>query len=86
MSKEITLTVDGTPIHFDVDYTAHERLINAMQPTEKVGPTRNFLMRSVKNEDKAVLKPFLDNPMNVMSIGVKVLEAITPDLEVKLGE
>lgn len=86
MSKEITLTIDGTPIDFKVTTAHHERLINEMQPTFKVEPTHNFLIRSVTAESKEALKPFLENPTHVMAIGTQLMNKIVPTIEVEVGE
>ncbi|SCY45941.1 putative phage tail assembly chaperone [Desulfoluna spongiiphila] len=86
MSKKITLTIDGTAIDFDVTPAHHERLINEMQPNEKVEPTHNFLVRCVAPESKEALKPFLENPTHVMAIGTHLINKVVPAIEVAVGE
>ncbi|WP_300674080.1 putative phage tail assembly chaperone [Desulfoluna sp.] len=86
MDKKITLTIDGTPIYFNVTTANHERLINEMQPNSKVEPTHNFLVRSVTAESKEALKPFLENPTHVMAIGTHLMNKIVPTIEVAVGE
>ena len=86
MNKKVTLTIDGTPIHFDVSPDKHARLVNEMQPTSKVEPTQNFLVRCVTAESKEALKPFLEDPSHVMAIGGKLITEITSTLQVSVGE
>ena len=86
MSEKVTLTANGTPIHFDVTNETHERLIDEIQKDSKVVPMHNFLSRSVVAESKEILKPLLKNPGNVMQLGGQLLDKITPHLEITVGE
>ncbi len=82
----ITLKVNGTGIKFNIDVNAQEQLIDAMGPGNKVGPMNNFLTRTVAEESKEALKPFLKEPSAVMRIGEKVVELAAPDLQITVGE
>lgn len=86
MSNGITITINDEPFHFDVTDEIHERLINEMQKDSKVGPMRNFLVRSVAAECKEALRPFLQNPRHIVDIAGKVYEKVAPGIELKLGE
>jgi len=86
VSKKITLTIDGTSIDFNVTTANHERLVNEMQHNNKVEPTHNFLVRCVTPESKEALKPFLENPTHVMTIGTYLVSKVVPAIEVAVGE
>jgi len=86
MSTQIVMKLNGEPVTFDVTNDAHERLINEMQPTNKVGPMHNFLIRTVAKESKETLTPFLESPASVMAITEHLIEKFTPELKITLGE
>ncbi|MGB3222525.1 MAG: putative phage tail assembly chaperone [Desulforhopalus sp.] len=86
MSEKITLKLNGKSVGFDVTNDTHERLINEMQPTDKVGPMHNFLVRTVDQESKETLAPFLKSPSSIMAITEKIIEKFTPQLKITVGE
>ena len=86
MAEKIVLNINGDAITFNVTNEDHEKLINELQPTNKVGPMHNFLMRSVEKESKEALTPLLKNPSHVLTIAEKVIEKFVPQLEITVGE
>lgn len=86
MSETIKLTINDNDIHFNIDMKAQERLVNEMQPNQKVAPMHNFLVRTVTPESKEALKPFLEVPIYVMQIAEKVLDGYRSKLDFVLGE
>jgi hypothetical protein len=84
--KDITLTINGDKIRFNVDTTAQEHLIDETRPDSKVAPMHRFLMRTVAPDSKDALKPLLENPSTVMIIGNEVVTAYMPQLKITLGE
>jgi hypothetical protein len=86
MSEPIVMKINGEAVTFNVTTDNHERLINEMQPSNKVGPMHNFLVRSVTQESKETLMPFLKNPTSVMILGERLIEKFVPKLEITVGE
>lgn len=86
MEKSIVLNVNGEPLKFKVTADNHEKLINEMQPNNKVAPMHNFLTRSVEAESKDALKPYLENSAHVLEIGGQLIEEFVPKLKVTVGE
>lgn len=86
MSDTIKLTINKAEFHFNFDTNAQERLVNEMRPDQKVAPMRNFLIRTVTEESKEALKPFLEVPIYAMQIAEKVLEGYRSRLDFVLGE
>ena len=83
---DVTLTINGTALTFSVDGEDQERLIDELKTDSKVAPMHNFLTRTVTQESKESLKPFLKIPTAVMQIGEKVVEASTPAIKITVGE
>ena len=86
MSDNISLTINGEKIDFNVTADSYEKLIDELQPNSKVTPMHNFLMRTVTPETKEMLVPFMSNPGNVTEICGKVMEEYSPKLKITLGE
>jgi len=84
--KTIKLKVDGKPLTFNVDAAAFDKDLNELVPTNKIGPARNFLQRTVAPEDREALKVILEIPGAGLQLSGKVLEEFTPDIEIELGE
>ena len=86
MSKTITLKLDKKPVVFNVTNEEHEKLINELQPDNKVAPLNNFLVRCVTEETKDTLRPFLENPAVVVRIGEAVAAEFIPEVAITVGE
>ena len=86
MKKDITLDINGTEIHFEVALDDYNKFINEMQPTSKVAPAQNFLMRTVITEDKDALKKLLELPGAGIDIVGNLVQEYTPDLSITVGK
>lgn len=83
---DVTLTINGTTLKFSVGSEDQERLIDELKTDSKVAPMHNFLTRTVAQESREGLKPFLKMPSAVMQIGEKVVESSTPAIKITVGE
>ena len=79
---EITLEVGGKDFDFVVDPAVMSKYINSRTQTNKVAPGNNLLMTTVKQDEKATLKPLLANPVMVMQLAGALLEEYGPKVEV----
>lgn len=85
-TKAITLRINGRQLAFNVDVAAYDRYLNELTPTNKVGPARNFLLRTVTAESREALRGVLEMPGAGLQVASKLLEEFTPDIEIELGE
>ncbi len=81
-NKEITLEVGENEFTFDLTPADVTKYFNALTQTNKVAPGHNLLMNTVKQEEKATLKPVLANPVMVMQLAGALLEEYAPSVEV----
>lgn len=58
----ITLTVNGEDIRFAPCEAVYNRLINEMSESNKIAPAKNFLVRSVLEQDAEILQRLLNKP------------------------
>jgi hypothetical protein len=56
------------------------KYFNSTTNNNKVAPANNLLVSTVKQEERASLKPLLVNPMTVMELAGALLEEYSPDL------
>lgn len=82
----ITVNVKGIPFEFEVSVQVYNKYINEMQPNNKVSPASNFLMRSIKAEQKEELREILELPGAPLQIAAAVIEEYAPDLEISVGK
>lgn len=85
-AKTLTLTVNGRSLTFDVTLETYNKFVDEMRPDKKVGPYRNFLMRTVRGDCKEALKELLDMPGATAQIASALLEEYMPDMEITVGE
>jgi len=86
MEKTITLTINGTDITFKVGVDDYNKFVNEMQPTNKVSPAHNFLMRTVDDAGKDDLKELLKQPGAAVNIVGTLVEEYVPDLQIMVGK
>ncbi|WP_027188854.1 putative phage tail assembly chaperone [Desulfovibrio cuneatus] len=86
MEKRISLTANGTTVHFNVNAAAYDKFIDEMEPSKKVGPAKNLLMRTVAAESKEALKTLLETPGMALNLVGALVENYAPDINVTLGE
>lgn len=82
----IPVNVKGRQFEFEVSVPVYNKYINEMQPNNKVAPAQNFLMRSVKAEQKEELKDILELPGAPLQIAAAIIEEYAPDLEISVGK
>ena len=81
-NPEITLEVGEQEFTFNLTPQDVTKYFNALTQTNKVAPGNNLLMTTVKQEQRATLKPLLANPVMVMQLAGTLLEEYAPDVEV----
>ncbi|MGG2018897.1 putative phage tail assembly chaperone [Pseudomonas sp. S8] len=81
-NAEITLEVGENEFTFSLTPADVTKYFNALTQTNKVAPGHNLLMNTVKQEEKATLKPLLANPVMVMQLAGALLEEYAPNVEV----
>lgn len=89
MSKTpITVTVGDTDLSFNADHEDLNNLINAQMPNDKIGPTFNFLSRTVAEESRDDFKRLVLTEENkpkgvlVMQIGGIVMGELGGGVEI----
>ena len=80
--REITLEVGEAEFTFDLTPQDVTKYFNALTQTNKVAPANNLLVSTVKQEQRATLKPLLANPVMVMQLAGTLLEEYSPDVEI----
>ena len=80
--REITLEVGEAEFTFDLTPQDVTKYFNALTQTNKVAPANNLLVSTVKQEQRATLKPLLANPVVVMQLAGTLLEEYSPDVEI----
>ena len=80
--REITLEVGEAEFTFDLTPQDVTKYFNALTQTNKVAPANNLLVSTVKQEQRASLKPLLANPVTVMQLAGALLEEYAPDVEI----
>lgn len=79
---EITLEIGDQEFDFDIDVALVTKYINGLTQANKVAPSYNLLMNTVKQEQKARLKPLLVHPTTTMEIAGTLVEEFQPKVEV----
>ena len=79
-----TITLEVKEQEFDFSLTPEDvtKYFNGTTQANKVAPAHNLLMRTVKQEQKAALKPLLENPVYTMTLASALVEEYAPDLGV----
>ena len=80
--REITLEVGDKEFTFSMTPQDVTKYFNSTTNNNKVAPANNLLMTTVKQDEKASLKPFLANPVTVMELAGALLEEYSPDIDV----
>ena len=81
-NPEITIEVGEQEFTFNLTPQDVTKYFNALTQTNKVAPGNNLLMTTVKQEQRATLKPLLGNPVMVMQLAGTLLEEYAPNVEV----
>lgn len=80
--REITLEVGDKEFTFELTPQDVTKYFNAVTQANKVAPANNLLVTTVKQEERATLKPMLGNPVFVMQLTGALLEEYSPDVEI----
>ena len=81
-NRTITLEVKEQEFEFSLTPEDVTKYFNGTTQANKVAPAHNLLMRTVKQEQKAALKPFLENPVYTMNLASALVDEYAPDLGV----
>jgi len=82
VNRDITLEFADKEFTFRMTPQDVTKYFNSVTNNNKVAPSRNLLMTTVDQLQKATLKPFLENPMTVMELGGALLEEYSPDIDI----
>lgn len=82
VNRDITLEIGAQEFTFSLTPQDITKYFNATTQANKVAPAHNLLMGTVKQDEKAALKPLLENPVTTMTIAGALLEEYSPDVEV----
>ena len=80
--REIELEIGNNEFTFELTPQDVTKYFNAVNQNNKVAPANNLLVTTVKQEQRASLKPLLANPVMVMQLAGTLLEEHGPDVEV----
>ncbi|GFM86102.1 hypothetical protein PSCICO_15010 [Pseudomonas cichorii] len=82
VNRTITLEIGVQEFKFNMTPEDVTKYFNSVGPTNKVAPAHNLLMTTVAQDEKAKLKPLLENPVTTMTIGGALLEEYAPKIDV----
>jgi len=80
--RDITLELGDKEFTFTLTPQDVTKYFNAMTQNNKVAPANNLLTTTVKQEQRATLKPMLGNPVLVMKLAGALMEEYSPDVEI----
>lgn len=81
--QTIELTIGEQAITFEVTREQYNKLINKLGMDQKVAPMHNFLVETVRDDDKEALLEILANtPGSEVDIGGELIAAYKPDLQI----
>ena len=80
--REIELEIGNNEFTFELTPQDVTKYFNAVNQNNKVAPANNLLVTTVKQEQRASLKPLLANPVMVMQLAGTLLEEYGPDVEI----
>ena len=82
VNRDITLEFANQEFTFHLTPADVTKYFNATTQANKVAPANNLLMGTVKQEERATLKPLLANPVTVMELAGALLEEYSPDIDI----
>ena len=82
VNRDITLEIGDQEFTFQMTPQVVTKYFNATTQANKVAPANNLLITTVKQEERASLKPFLVNPVTVMELAGALLEEYSPDIDI----
>jgi hypothetical protein len=82
VNRDITLEIGDREFTFHLTPQDVTKYFNATTQSNKVAPANNLLVSTVKQEERASLKPLLANPVTVMELAGALLEEYSPDIDI----
>ena len=86
MEKQIKVTVNQKELAFNVTTEHYNQYINEMMPDNKIGPAKNFLVRTVDEATSKNLTELLKLPGVELQLAGKVVNEFLPDITIELGK
>lgn len=82
VNRDITLEIGDREFTFHLTPQDVTKYFNSTTNNNKVAPANNLLVSTVKQEERATLKPLLANPVTVMELAGALLEEYSPDIDI----
>ncbi|MBX8542460.1 putative phage tail assembly chaperone [Pseudomonas cichorii] len=82
VNREVSLEYGDNEFTFNLTPQDITKYFNSVTQNNKVAPAHNLLMGTVAQDEKARLKPLLENPVTTMTIAGALLEEYSPDVDV----
>lgn len=86
MPTTLDVTVNDTKLVFNVSLADFNAYTNEMQPGNKVGPSNNFLMRTVDKDSREQLKDLLLMPGMVLELATAIVQEYKPAVQISVGK
>ena len=82
VNRDITMEIGDREFTFHLTPQDVTKYFNSTTNNNKVAPANNLLVSTVKQEERATLKPLLANPVTVMELAGALLEEYSPDIDI----
>ena len=82
VNRDITMEIGDPEFTFHLTPQDVTKYFNSTTNNNKVAPANNLLVSTVKQEERASLKPLLANPVTVMELAGALLEEYSPDIDI----
>ena len=82
VNRDITMEIGDRDFTFHLTPQDVTKYFNSTTNNNKVAPANNLLVSTVKQEERASLKPLLANPVTVMELAGALLEEYSPDIDI----
>ena len=82
VNRDITMEISDRDFTFHLTPQDVTKYFNSTTNNNKVAPANNLLVSTVKQEERASLKPLLANPVTVMELAGALLEEYSPDIDI----
>ncbi|MQU57345.1 hypothetical protein GHO26_06085 [Pseudomonas helleri] len=82
VNRDITMEIGDREFTFYLTPQDVTKYFNSTTNNNKVAPANNLLVSTVKQEERASLKPLLANPVTVMELAGALLEEYSPDIDI----
>ena len=80
--REITLEMGDKNFTFNLAPQDVTKYFNGMTASNKVAPTHNLLINTVKADQRDELRALMTNPVMTMQLAGVILEEYAPDVEI----